>query len=317
MSDVAISSRASVGHVRLGVADLGVMLEFYRDVLGLRHALTEGDGTVHLSADGRYPFLFGLAAVPGASRPPRRTTGLYHTAVLVPSRAWLGRLLRRLVAKGIDLDGASDHLVSEALYLRDPEGNGVELYADRPREAWPHVDGQVVMTTEPLDLDALIAEGRDGEAPWDRLPPETRVGHVHLRVSALDRAEAFYHGVLGFDVTLRRYPGALFFSAGGYHHHLGTNVWGSAGAAPPPPNAIGLRSFAVRLPDAAELARIVRNAEQAHVRIEGAVDHGVSTAVTLRDEDGIAIDLTVDRPGAGDPGGWTQVPVGVAAVVGT
>ncbi|HLJ62114.1 MAG TPA: VOC family protein [bacterium] len=317
MSDVAINPRASVGHVRLGVADLGAMLEFYRGVLGLRHALTERDGTVHLSADGRYPFLFGLTPVPGASRPPRRATGLYHTAILVPSRAWLGRVLRHLIARGIGLDGASDHLVSEALYLRDPEGNGVELYADRPREAWPHVDGQVMMTSEPLDLDALIAEGRDGDAPWDGVPPDTRVGHVHLRVSALDRAEAFYRGVLGFDVTLRRYPGALFFSAGGYHHHLGTNVWGSAGAAPPPPNATGLRSFAVHCPDAAELARIVRNAERAHVQVEGAVDHGVSQVVTLRDGDGIAVDLTVDRPGAGDPGGWTQRPVGLAAVVDT
>ena len=265
MPDAAISPRASVGQVRLSVADLGAMLEFYSDVLGLRPALTERDGTVHLSADGRYPFLFGLTGVPGATRPPRRTTGLYHSAVLVPSRAWLGRLLRRLVAKGIDLDGASDHLVSEALYLRDPEGNGVELYADRPREAWPHVDGQVMMTTEPLDLDALIAEGRDGDAPWDGLPPDTRVGHVHLRVSALDRAEAFYHGVLGFDVTVRGYPGALFVSAGGYHHHLGLNTWHSAGTAPAPAGSVGLCSFTVELPDERELADVLARVEAAGV----------------------------------------------------
>jgi catechol 2,3-dioxygenase len=317
MPDASISPRASVGHVRLGVADLDAMRGFYCDTLGFRHALTDHAGTVHLSADGRYPFLFGLTVVPGAACPPGRATGLYHAAILTPSRAWLGRLFRRLRSRGIALDGAADHLVSEALYLRDPEGNGLELYCDRPREAWPHADGQVVMTSEPIDLDGLAAEGRSTDGPWAGLPPETRIGHVHLRVSSLERAEAFYHGVLGFDVTLRRYPGALFLSAGGYHHHLGTNVWGSAGAAPPSPNATGLRSFAVCLPDAAELARIVRRAERARVKIEGAVDHGVSSAVMLRDEDGIAVELTVDRPGAQDPRRWMETPVGVTAVVGS
>jgi len=306
MADASISPHASVEDVRLGVADLDAMVGFYCDVLGLRRAPTESDGTAHLSGDGRPPFLFGLKVIPDASRPPSRSTGLYHSAILVPSRAWLGRLLRRLVVRGIALDGAADHRVSEALYLRDPEGNGLELYADRPRETWPRAAGQVMMTTEPLDLDALMAEGGGGDGAWDRLPLGTRVGHVHLRVAALDRAEAFYRGVLGFDVTLRAYPGALFFSAGGYHHHVAANVWGSAGASPPPPAATGLRSFAVRIPDAAELARIVRSAERAQVKIEGPLDHGPGTAVTLQDWDGIRVVLIVDRPDDGDPGRETQ-----------
>jgi catechol 2,3-dioxygenase len=305
-----------MGWVHLAVADLPRMLGFYQDVLGLRRAWTEGGGTVYLSATGRFPFHLALTEVPGATRPAGRTTGLYHTAFLLPSRAKLGGMFRRLVASAVSFDGAADHRVSEALYLRDPEGNGIELYADRPRDSWPRADGQVLMTTDPLDLDALASDGRAAEAAWDGIPADTRVGHVHLRVSALDRAEAFYHGVLGFDVTLRGYDGALFYSAGGYHHHLATNVWGSAGAGAPGP--LGLCDFAIRLPDTRELARIVDGAGRAGVRVDGAVDHGLCVAVTMRDTDGIPVVLTVDRAASrGAPGEWTQTPVDVGALVGS
>jgi len=317
MSDASIRPEASMGWVHLTVADLPSTLEFYRDVLGLRHAWTDARGTVYLSATGGYPFHLALTAAPDAPRPPRKTTGLYHVAFLLPSRAWLGGVLRHVVAAGVSLDGAADHLVSEALYLRDPEGNGLELYADRPRDAWQHVGGQILMTTEPLDLEALATEGRAVEAAWDGIAPETRVGHVHLRVSALARAEAFYHRVLRFDVTLRAYSGALFLSAGGYHHHLATNVWGSAGAAPPPAGALGLRMVTIRLPDRRELARLVEGAARAHVSIEGATDHGLCEAVRLRDEDGIAVALTVDRASsAGTPAAWKDEPMDVSAVLG-
>ena len=294
-----MSPDASVEHVRLSVADLGAMTAFYCGVLGFRPSPADTDGTVHLSPDGRPPFLMGLTPVPAAPRPPRRSTGLYHSAIRVPGRVWLGRLLRRLAARGIALDGAADHRVSEALYLRDPEGNGLELYADRPRETWPHAAGEIVMTTEPLNLDELMAAGSEHDGAWESLPPGTRVGHVHLRVAALDRAETFYHGVLGFDVTLRAYPGALFFSAGGYHHHVAVNVWGGAGA-PPPPGTTGLRSFAVRIPNDGELARITRNAERQGLQIDSPAESG-SAVATIRDWDGICVELVVG-PDAGDPG---------------
>ncbi|HSJ17964.1 MAG TPA: VOC family protein, partial [Solirubrobacterales bacterium] len=191
---------------------------------------------------------------------PRRpsTTGLFHLAILVPSRAELARSLRRVADAGWRLAGASDHLVSEALYLADPEGNGIEIYRDRPREQWRYADGAIEMATLPLDLRSLIAEAPEAEDVPAASSPETRMGHVHLQVSDLAAAEAFYSGVLGFEVTVRGYPGALFLSAGGYHHHVGLNTWAGEGAPSPPRGSRGLRWFELVVPDAAELERIER-----------------------------------------------------------
>ncbi len=288
----SIDPRAAPGYVHLTVADLARVRAFYAGVLGFREAWSEGT-TVFLSASGRYPFHVALTPARRAMPASRRTAGLYHAAFLLPGRRALACVLRRLMAAGVQLDGASDHRVSEALYLRDPEGNGVELYADRPRDRWPRGRDQILMTTEPLDLHSLLSEAGGEEAGVD---PGTRLGHVHLRVSDLGRAEAFYHGILGFDVTLRGYPGALFLSAGGYHHHLGVNIWGGQGLPPSDPEAPGLRYFSISLPTPHELARLVRRAEEAVVRIEGAADCGPYEAVYLRDWDGIGVALTVDRP---------------------
>lgn len=310
----SIHPAASIGHVHLTVVDLPRTLRFYRDVLGFHEAWTDGEHTVFLSTDGQYPFHLGLTTA-SAARPSGRTAGLYHAAFLFPDRAALGRVFQRLRAQGVRVDGASDHLVSEALYLRDPEGNGLELYADRPRERWPRRNGQIMMASEPLDLGSLLAAAGEMEA-WTGIPPETRLGHIHLSVSDLRRAEDFYHGVLGFDVTTRDYPGALFFSTGGYHHHLGVNIWAGTGLAQPPAGIPGLGYFTVALPDREELSRIVRHAERSEVPIEGAVDHGLSVGVALRDWDGIRIELTVDREaGRVPPGRWTSAPVEVNAVL--
>lgn len=319
-----IDARASVGHVHLTVLDLERMLQFYRDALGFREAWRDGERTAYLSADGLYPFHLGLTALSTRPRPRggpaqpagarRRSVGLYHAAFLMPDRGALARAVRRLLAQGVALDGAADHLVSEAVYLRDPEGNGLELYADRPRDRWVRRDGQITMATEPLDLQALLAEA--GAAPWAGIDPATRLGHVHLRVSDLRRAEAFYHGVLGFDVVVRTYAGALFLSAGGYHHHLGVNIWGSLGAAPAPPGAAGLRYFTVALPDRGALTGILRRAAAARVRVEHATDHGLCEAVSLRDADGIEVVLTVDRQaGRVDPARWTSRPLALDALL--
>jgi catechol 2,3-dioxygenase len=249
---VAIPPETHVGRVRLTVVDLDREREFYERAIGVRVLDDQGDddgSTLRLGADRTA--VVELIGDPDA--PPRRrgTTGLFHLAILVPSRADLSGALRRVVDAGGPLAGASDHLVSEALYLADPEGNGIEIYRDRPREEWRSVAGQIEMATLPLDLDSLLAEQGEGESP--HAPAGTRIGHVHLHVADLAAAEEFYAGVLGFDVTVRGYPGALFLSAGGYHHHIGVNTWAGEGVPAPPPETRGLRDFAIVLPGWAEL----------------------------------------------------------------
>jgi catechol 2,3-dioxygenase len=189
-----------------------------------------------------------------ASAAPRGRPGLYHFAVLLPDRAALGRLVGHLAAVG-ERAGSADHLVSEALYLRDPDGLGIEVYADRPRTAWRWRDRQLLMATEPLDLADLVRAA--GDEPWTGDPPGTRMGHVHLHVGDLGLANAFYHQALGFDRVVWSYPGALFLSAGGYHHHLGLNTW-AALAAPPPEDEAQLLEWELLVPstDAAESALV-------------------------------------------------------------
>jgi catechol 2,3-dioxygenase len=216
-----------VGAVHLQVSDLARSLDYYQRVIGLREHGTTGDARV-LTAQGDERALVVLHSRPGVTRGRRGAFGLFHFALLLPDRAALGRFAAHAAADHVRL-GMADHLVSEALYLADPDGLGIEVYADRPRAAWQHRGRELVMTTDPLDVTSLIAAG--GHRPWAGAPAGTTMGHVHLHVGTLDDAEAFYHRALGFDETVWSYPGALFLSAGGYHHHLGTNVW-SPGPAP-------------------------------------------------------------------------------------
>ena len=246
----SIDPGTSLGPVRLTVADLDRVRGFYRDAIGLAE-LGQDDGVIRLGTDGTA--IVELVGDPDAAPRPRGTSGLFHLAILVPSRSDLARALQRVAEAGWRLSGASDHLVSEALYLSDPEGNGIELYRDRDREEWPVRDGVLQMDTLPLDLDGVLGELRreDAEAP---MAAGTRIGHVHLNVGDLAAAEAFYSGALGFDVMVRGYPGALFVSAGGYHHHLGLNTWAGEGAPPPPAGSRGLRQFEIVLPNGDALA---------------------------------------------------------------
>ena len=266
-----IDPRTTMGTVRLIVADLSRGSRFYQRVLGLRELGRDGD-SVALGVDGAA--LVELTGRPDAAPRPARSTGLFHLAILVPSRPELGRALHRIVGAGWRLSGASDHLVSEALYLRDPEGNGIEIYRDRPRERW-YADGRVRMATLPLDVDELARDAAEGTSA-DDMAPDTRVGHVHLQVADLADTDAFYRGVLGFEVTVRDYPGALFFSAGGYHHHVGANTWASAGAPTPPAGSAGLSSFDVVLPSAEEVERVAGRVREAGLTIEP-VEGGVRT----------------------------------------
>jgi catechol 2,3-dioxygenase len=251
---MGIDPATAIGAVRLTVADLDRARAFYERALGLRATGGEGD-VVGLGPPGG-PAIVELVGKPEAPRRPSRTTGLFHLAVLVPSRGDLAAALERVARAGWSFTGASDHLVSEALYLNDPEGNGIEIYRDRSRAEWRRdAGGELEMATLALDLEGLMAERPAGDGEGG-MPPGTRVGHVHLQVADLAAAERFYAGVLGFEVTVRGYPDALFVSAGGYHHHIGLNTWAGEGAPPPPPGARGLRSFEVALPGAEELERV-------------------------------------------------------------
>jgi catechol 2,3-dioxygenase len=229
-------------------------------------AADRADRSVALAAGGG-PALIELYDDPSARGRDPREPGLFHMAILLPGRTQLAMALARLGSAGWPLSGASDHLVSEALYLADPDGNGIELYRDRPREEWPEEDGKLAMATLRLDLENLLGE-LDGTHEIESLAPDgTRIGHVHLQVSDLTEAEEFYAGVLGFDVMVRRYPGALFVSAGGYHHHIGLNTWNSAGAEAGEPGGVGLRSFEVLLPSSDELENVVGRVRRAGLPI--------------------------------------------------
>src|SRR6185437_3671552 len=241
-----IDPATTLGPVRLTVSDLDRSRAFYERAIGLR-ATELDDGTIGLGVPGG-PALVELRGDSSAPRLNRRAPGLYHLALLLPTRLDLAFALARLVQARWPLDGASDHLVSEALYLSDPDGNGIEIYRDRPRDQWRRSEGQLEMATLALDIDSVLGELSQSTELQRTAPAGTTIGHVHLQVADIAEAEAFYHGVLGFDVMVRTYPGAMFVSAGGDHHHIGLNTWHSRGSAPPAQGSVGLRHFDVRLP---------------------------------------------------------------------
>jgi catechol 2,3-dioxygenase len=258
-----IDPRARIGAVHLTIADLRRSVRFYESHLGFT-VHRRDDRTAWLGAGG--PDLLILSQCERAPR-VRGTTGLYHFAILVPSRLDLAHALRRLVATNTVMQGAADHGVSEALYLADEDGIGIEIYRDRPREQWPVVHGQLQMGADPVDLEALLTEAGRADSSAG-LPQDTVIGHVHLHVARLAEAHAFYVDALGFELTQRYGPSALFVAAGGYHHHIGLNTWAGVGAPPPPPGAIGLKHFALTLPDAAARDAVLAQARAAGIPVE-------------------------------------------------
>jgi catechol 2,3-dioxygenase len=257
-----------IGAVRLQVADLARSLAYYERVLGLRAVNRTASG-VSLGPPGGGDPILELRERPGAKPVPRRgRLGLFHFAILLPDRASLGRFVRHLSEIGA-YAGMSDHLVSEALYLNDPDGLGIEVYADRARDQWRYDGRELQMATIPLNVQDLVAAG--GTEPWTGMPNGTTIGHVHLHVGDLDQAAAFYHEALGFDKVVWSYPGALFLSAGGYHHHLGTNTW-AAGAPSAAEDDARLIEWDLVLPDAATVAAAGASVEQAGGTIERAAD---------------------------------------------
>lgn len=235
-----------IGAVTLRVCDLAKLTAYYRDAIGLQ-LLSSTDRSAELGVAGRV-----LVRLEAGAAQPSSAAGLFHLAILLPSRGDLADWLKHAAETGIRLEGASDHLVSEALYLSDPEGNGIEIYRDRRRPEWPRrSDGGIAMATERLDLDRLLAEA--GSEPYAGMPAGTGMGHIHLRVGDTAAAEAFYRDLVGFELMVR-YPGASFLASGGYHHHIAGNIWGSRGAGPRQPGEAGLDRFELVARDEADFA---------------------------------------------------------------
>jgi len=267
-----------IDSVRLRVRDLDRMAAFYQQVIGL--ALLEKQGGRAILGTGGKPLLVLDGDASLAPRDPN-AAGLYHTAFLLPERADLARWLAFVIRNRIPLQGASDHIVSEAIYLADPEGNGIEVYADRPVEGWTDPDGGIRMATDPLDAEDLLRQAAGRE--WQGFPVAGLVGHVHLQVGNTAEAEAFYVGTLGFD-RMADYPGAKFFGSGGYHHQLAGNVWHSRGAGRTPEDTAGLAEVRVRLRDASLADELRRRAAAAGIPVrEG------DGQLTLHDPWGTAI----------------------------
>ena len=279
----SIHPDTTLGAVHLNISDMNKSLQFYQEVLGFKVRYRKGD-TAYLGA-GKADILV-LTERHGAVL-PRFATGLYHFAVLVPSRLELARSLRRLVETEYPLQGFADHLVSEAIYLADPDGNGIEVYRDRPRAEWYDAQGKIRMASDPLDVRGLLAELEGADAAWRGFDAATKLGHMHLQVSNVGAAQEFYTRILGFDLIMRYGPSAAFVSAGGYHHHIGMNTWNSAGAPPPPPESIGLRYFVTRLPNLEELGKVLDRVHAAGISTEEQ-DEGV----LVRDPSQIGMILT-------------------------
>lgn len=272
-----LPTETTLGPVHLRVADLERSLGFYRDVLGLSpQPDTPGTGErMTLYVSGGRPLVMLTTGANLRPRPPR-STGLYHFAILLPHRADLAAILRRLFETRYPVQGASDHGVSEAVYLADPDGNGIEIYRDRPRAEWPRENGELAMVTEPFDAEGVLAEVAEDRYRWGGLPTGTRIGHIHLQVRDLDEAQDFYTRVIGFDL-MQRYPpepqargraSATFMSVGGYHHHVGINTWAGLGAPPNPPDAVGLEHFTLHLPDAGALEALAARVKAAGAPLE-------------------------------------------------
>jgi len=262
-----ISPETTISTVYLNTSSLPVLVTFYCDQLGL-HYQSHNEGIAEFYAPGASRPLLVVYQKEDAQR-MGGTTGLYHYAVRLPTRADLARIIRRMVELRLSLQGFANHGVSEAVYLSDPDGNGIEIYVDSPRSEWPKdAGGNLLMTSDPIDLDNLMLELKGQPAEYNSFPPGSVMGHIHLHVSQIAPAENFYTNVLGFDLMQRYGPSASFLSAGGYHHHIGMNTWAGVGAPPPPEDAIGLQSYTILLPGMADLQAVKERLRNKNVSFE-------------------------------------------------
>lgn len=260
MDNIKIPDNTKIQSIDLAVSDLDKSLNFYGSLLGFKEIKREGK-TSFLSANGELPYIFSLTENVNGKHPLRINTGLYHAAIKFPNRKELAKVFVHLFEKKTKFQGFSDHLVSEAVYLADPDGNGVELYTDKPKEQWKWNLGQVEMDSLPLNLQVLTNELKDEDTNSYVMHPGTVIGHIHLKVSDLFKTEKFYNHLLGFNITSSSYPGALFFAADDYHHHIGTNVWSSNNGNPPAEGSLGIQSFTIKLPDINYIKEIEQSAK--------------------------------------------------------
>jgi len=277
----AVRMPAYIDHSHLVVRDLPMVSSWYQQVMGLTPIDKTASGET-LGVAGRP--LLTLTTQGNAAVAPRNAPGLFHTAFLVPDRTELGRWLAHIAHNNVPLQGASDHLVSEAIYLGDPEGNGIEVYRDRPRQEWNYIDdGMVKMATLPLDLQALYDEAPKDK--WDGMADGTAIGHIHLQVSDIPQANAFFRDVLGLDL-MATYPGASFFASGKYHHHVGANIWNSRGAPKRQDNMTGLADYTVHFNDPAKLETAIARLDALEIPVTR-----TGATVSLVDPWGIGLKL--------------------------
>ena len=262
--EMKLHQETELGFVHLTITDLSRSLDFYQRSLGFK-IHRQQNGTAYLGAGG--DDLLVLTEIPGAVKVPRRS-GLYHFAILTPSRKALAKSLRNLINTETALQGGADHLVSEAIYLSDPDGNGIEIYRDRARSDWQFEDGSLKMGTEPLYYQGILNEITEIQNEWSGLESETKLGHVHLHVSHLKEATNFYEKTIGFDFLMSYMGSASFLSAGGYHHHIGLNTWNGVGIPSPPEDSTGLRYFTVKLSDETERERLLQQLNHDKVAYE-------------------------------------------------
>lgn len=282
---MSLPMNVNIESVHLRVSDLDSSMAFYRDQLGFVETSKDRGKIAFARSKESQPVLF-LSEDKDAGRFPT-VPGLYHVAYLYPHRKELARAFRRLYENHWPFQGFADHGVSEALYLADPDGNGIELYADRPRGQWAYENGFLQMKSERLDLQDLLKE-LDGATPDQMTDSGVKIGHIHLQVSDIGKAERFYHKLVGFDVTQRDYPGALFVAAGGYHHHVGLNIWNSRGATKPADKILGLEKFRISIGNQKEFDELRKRLDEAGNVIESKTDSFVS-----RDSDSIQVEFSV------------------------
>jgi catechol 2,3-dioxygenase len=289
MDSFVLPDNTTIAQVTLRTHRLPALTAFYEQVIGLQ-VIRQETFQVYLSATGQEPALLVLEQDPAAPRQNPQQPGLFHVAYLVPSRLELARWWQHFRESNWPLQGLGDHRVSEAIYLADPDQNGIEIYADRPKATWPILNGQVQMTTEPVDVESLLQELPLPDKPWSGLPAGTRIGHIHLQVSHLNVARTFYHQLLGFTVMQASYPRALFVAAGDYHHHIGLNTWRSHAAPLRNPQATGLASFQIQVPDRSTLNQLTTRLQEVGRAVKPITENSVQVA----DEDGIVVTLATE-----------------------
>jgi Predicted ring-cleavage extradiol dioxygenase len=290
-----LSPEAKIGWVYLSVSDLEKSIYFYSKIIGFK--LIKKFSNIALLGTNEDKILIALKEQKGAKPKPSNTRGLYHFAILLPNRQHLAMMYKNLIEKWF-LEGASDHLVSEALYLIDPDGHGIEIYSDRPMNEWKFINGELSMNTLPLDIESLLSElshsKKEEFSNVYSIPNETLIGHIHLHVSDLYKAEKFYTEVLGLDIT-SRYYGAIFMSAGGYHHHIGANIWAGKDAPATPSECVNLISFSFKLPNELSLDSLINHLNEIKYSYENRLIFPIDSykGIVLKDFDGNNIEIFI------------------------